>query len=184
MTSKHTPDPDRKSEDFKNLVDLLDVFSFAHHSLEEMQANMNREIMETIEGYRKDYSEMQRTLTEAETAIEVIATRHPEWFAEKKGLKTPYGMVKFTTSRPLVVANEELSLELIRRDAHGLALDPENLIREREELNLEVLATLSDEQLRAFKIRRETKENFSVVPAKIDLGKAVKEAAEKPEKAA
>jgi len=180
MTKNNTTAPDHKSADFKNIVDLLAIYSEASHRLDEMQANLNCEVVECIDGYKADYATMQKTLTETETALEVIATRHPEWFKEKKGLKTPYGTVKFTRSAPLVVPNAELSMELIRRDAAAvLALDPENLIRTVEELNLEVLETLTPEQLKVFKIRRETKENFSIVPAKVDLGKAVKEAAEK-----
>ena len=174
--------PDPKSEDFTNLVNLLSVYSEATHRLDQMQADMNGEMMETIDSYKDAYAKMQRTLTEAESALEVIATRHPEWFAEKRGLKTPYGTVKFTRSNPLVVSNEELTLELIERDAHKLGLDPENLIREVKTLNLEVLETLTDEQLKAFRCKREAKENFSVVAAKVDLGKAVKEAVEKPNK--
>lgn len=178
---KNKPDP--KSEDFTNLVNLLSVFSEATHKLDEMQANLNGELMLVIDQYKADYAAMQKTLTEAETALEVIATRHPEWFTEKKGLKTPYGTVKFTRSNPLVVPNEELTIELIERDAHGLGLDPENLIREVKTLNLEVLETLTPEHLKAFRCKREAKENFSVVAAKVDLGKAVKEAAEKTEAA-
>ena len=177
-----TPDP--KSTDFTNLVNLLSVFSEATHRLDQMQADMNGEMMETIDSYKEAYAKMQRTLTEAETALETIATRHPEWFAEKKGLKTPYGTVKFTRSNPLVVTNEELSIVLIEREAHALGLDPENLIRERKELNLEVLETLTEDQLRMFRMKRVPKENFSVQPAKLDLGKAVKEAAEKKTEAA
>lgn len=175
---KQTPDP--KSEDFKNLVDLLAVYSEATHRLAEMEANLNSDVMVCIDGYKADYAEMQKTLTEAETSLEVIATRHPEWFAEKKGLKTPYGTVKFTKSTTLVIPNEELSIELIRREAHGLTLDPENLLREKTELAVEVLETLTDDQLKAFRIKRASKQNFSVTPAKVDLGKAVKEAAQKP----
>jgi Bacteriophage Mu Gam like protein len=171
--------PDPKSADFTNLVDLLAVFSEATHHLAEMAANLNSEMMVCIDGYKADYSAMQKTLTEAETALEIIAIRHPEWFKETRGLKTPYGTVKFTSSNPLVVSNEELAIELIERDAHRLGLDPENLIRERKELNLEALETLTPEQLAAFRVKRVKKENFSIVAAKIDLGKAVKEAAEK-----
>lgn len=177
-----TPDP--KSTDFTNLVNLLAVFSEATHKLAEMEANLNGEVMVVIDEYKADYAAMQKTLTEAETALEIIAIRHPEWFAEKKGLKTPYGTVKFTRSNPLVVTNEELSIVLIEREAHALGLDPENLIRERKELNLEVLETLTDDQLRMFRMKRVPKENFSVQPAKLDLGKAVKEAAEKKTEAA
>lgn len=179
---KQTPDP--KSEDFKNLVDLLGVYSEATHRLAEMEATLNGEILQAIDEYKADYAALQKALTETETALEVIATRHPEWFAEKKGLKTPYGTVKFTKSTTLDIPNEELSIELIRREAHDLTLDPENLLREKTELAIEVLETLTDDQLKAFRIRRRSSEKFSVTPAKIDLGKAVKEAAEKKTPAA
>ncbi len=170
--------PDQKCEDFKNLVNLLSVFSEATHRLTEMEANLNCEMMTLVDDYKDGYAQMQRTLTEAEKAIEVIATRHPEWFSERKGLKTPYGTVKFHKSTGLSVKNEELSLELIKRDAKGLGLNPELLIRTHEELNLEALDSLTDDQLRAFRLTRHTKENFSVQAAKVDLGKAVKEAVE------
>lgn len=171
--------PDQKSEDFQNLVNLLSVYTEASHRLGEMEANLNAEMMETVDAYKEDYAGLQRTLTEAEKAIELIAVRHySEWFGERKSLKTPYGTVKFVRSTSIVVENEELSVEIIRRDAAKHGLDPALLIRTKEELNLEALETLTLEQLKAFKVGRQTKDNFSVVPAKVDLGKAVKEAAE------
>lgn len=179
-----TTAPDLKSEDFKNLVDLLSIFSEATHRLAEMEANLNSEMMAAIDDYKKDYAAMQKTLTETETALEVIATRHPEWFTEKKGLKTPYGTVKFTSSNPIMVGNEELTIELIERDAEAAGLDPKTFIRERKELNIEALETLTPEQLAAFRLKRVPRQNFSAVAAKLDMGKAVKEAAEKADKAA
>lgn len=179
---KQTPDP--KTDDYKNLLDLLALYSEATHRLAALEAAMNSEILETIDDHKEDYAVIQKGIAEAETALEVIATRHPEWFAEKKGLKTPYGTVKFTKSTTLVIPNEELSIELIRREAHGLTLDPENLLREKTELAVEVLETLTDDQLKAFRIKRASKQNFSVTPAKVDLGKAVKEAAAKKPEAA
>lgn len=176
--------PDPKSEDFTNLVNLLSVFSEATHRLAEMEANISSEMMNLVDDYKKDYAGMQLTLTEAERALEVIATRHPEWFTETRGLKTPYGTVKFRQSKVLVVSNEELVMEIIRRDAEKLGLDPATLLRQTTELNLEALETLPDEQLHAFKIKRQVKDNFSVVAAKVDLGKAVKEAATPNPKAA
>lgn len=177
--NKNNTAPDPKSEDFTNLVNLLSVFTEATHRLAEMEANLNGEMMATIDDYKKDYATMQKTLTETETALEVIATRHPEWFEEKKGLKTPYGTVKFTSSNPIEVGNEELTIELIKRDAKGLGLDGSKLIRTCEELNREALEALTPEQLASFRLKRVAKQNFSVVAAKVDLGKAVKEAAEK-----
>ena len=169
--------PDPKSEDFTNLVNLLSVYSEATHRLAEMEANISSEMMNLVDDYKKDYAGMQLTLTEAERALEVIATRHPEWFTETRGLKTPYGTVKFRQSKVLVIGNEELSIEVITRDAAKLGLDPTQLIRSHKELDKEALEKLTDEQLKAFRITRQPKDNFSAVAAKVDMGKAVKEAA-------
>lgn len=180
MTTKHTP-PDQKSEDFKNLIDLLAIYSEADATLAQMTANLNSDVIQAIDGYKDDYAGMQKTLVEAEQAAERIALRHPEWFTEKKSVKTPYGTVKFHRSNPVQVGNEELSIELIKRDAAQHGLEPGAFIRQREVLNIEALETLTPEQLKAFRLTRVAKENFSITPARVDLGKAVKEAAEKRE---
>lgn len=176
--SKNTQSADPQSQDFQTLVNLLSDYTEATHFLTELEGVIGQQMKDVIDQHKTAYARMQKLLTTSERELEIIATRHPEWFTEKKGVKTPYGTVKFTRSTVLEIKNEELSLELIRRDAHGLTLDPENLIRTRDELDREALEDLSDEQLKAFKIRRIPKENFSVVAAKVDMGKAVKEAAE------
>jgi len=51
-------------------------------------------------------------------------------------------------------------------------------IRTERKLNLEALEKLSDSELLALRVKRVPTSSFSVKPAKVDMGKAVKEAAE------
>lgn len=179
MAKPTTQQPD--SEDFRNLVNLLGVFTESTHRLAEMEAKLNGDVVEIIDDYKADYARLQKALTEAERAIELIATRNTAWFSDRKSLKTPYGTVKFTRSTAVVVKNEELTIEIIRRDAAALGLDASVLIRQQQSLNLEAIGELSDEMLKALRLAKTSRENFSIVPSKVDLGKAVKEAAAQSE---
>lgn len=163
------------------MVNLLAVYSEAANRLDELQASANGSLLELIDGAKEEYAKLQQTLTESESALEVIALRHPEWFSEKKrSVKTPYGTVKFHASSKLVVKNEEVTLLLLDKLADE---NPEfkraDYVRSKEELNIEALEKLDDAVLKKLRIERVPTENFSVVAAKVDMGKAVKEAAEK-----
>ena len=164
-----------QSEDFKNMCDLLSVFSEGTAQLKAMQGELDSMFISLIDDKKKEYAQFQQAVTQAETALEVLARRHPEWFAEKRSVKTPFGIVKFARSTSLEIKNEELSILLARSDLP----DGESYIREVEELDREALEKLDDATLKTLKIKRVTKDNFSVVAASVDLGKAVKEAAEK-----
>jgi hypothetical protein len=85
----------------------------------------------------------------------------------------PYGTVGFRTATKLDVPNEELTIALLERYT-----DADIYLRSRKFLNLEALETLSDSKLLDLKIQRITADKLTVTPAKIDLGKAVKKAAE------
>lgn len=166
------------TDQYKNLVDLLAVYAECTNRLEILQSEIHSGLIEIIDDKRKEYAETQAALSQAESAIEQIATSHPEWFSEKRrSIKTPYGTVSFRRSTKLDVANEEASIILIEQlcDEDAAA----QLIRQEKALNLEALEKLSDAELKQYRIRRVTEDNCSVKAAKIDLGKAVKEAAEK-----
>ena len=111
------PNTTEKPEDFKNLIDLMSVYSQASHSLDEMAAEINNMLLELIDDKRTDYASLQKALTESETAMEHIALSHPEWFTDARSVKTPYGIVKFHRSTKTVVKNEELTLLLVKQHA-------------------------------------------------------------------
>lgn len=166
-----------RTGDFENVVNLLSVLGEANRKLTALQADIQAGYLDLVNAHRGVYGKLQQTVTETEAALEVIARRNPSWFADAKTVKTPYGSVKFTSSKELVVANEEVSIKLI--EAFGR---PE-LLRATTELNREALAELSDAELAQFALVRKPKENLTVKTDVVDLGKAVK-SAEKSEAAA
>lgn len=172
------------TSDFKNLVDLLALFSDGTARLAAMQAEINQEYFGLVDERRKEYADLQEAVTKAESAIEALAVAHPEWFTKKKSVATAYGSVSSRSTPRLEVANEEASILLIK---HAFEQDPEaaaKLLRAEETLNIEALENLDDAELRRFRIKRVREEKIKVTPKKIDLGKAVNSAGAENEEAA
>lgn len=181
-----------KTEDFQEMINLLAVFTAATNQLNDLQSEANEDMLEWLDTAKGEYASLQEKLTKAEAALEIIARRHPEWFQTKKSIKTPYGVVKLTSSTSLEIPNQEATLvrmELKRERSRLIAdiaesegkeippvFDPAAFVRTHVELDREALEKLSDLDLAELGIRRVIEENFSVKPAALDLGKAVKEA--------
>ena len=164
---------------FRNLLKLLSLYSDATARLKEMEADNNQELLQIVDDKQKLYAELQLAVIESEKAIRGICQAHLEWFATRKSIPTPYGTPGFRKSTETVIPNEEATILLIKMHAKknpdfNLAL----YVRTEEVLDKESLEKLPEEQLRAFRVQRVEKENFSIKPAQIDMGKAVKEAAE------
>lgn len=174
-----------KTQDFADLVSLLAVYSSANNELTALESTVNGELLELVDDHKKDYATFQEALTKSESAIELIVRRHPEWFVGRKSVKTPYGTAKLHSATKLEPVNEEATVKLLRAEAKS---NPEfkadDFIRVNEVPNLEALEGLDDEQLKRFMVKRVKEEKFSVTPAKVDMGKAVKEAVEKQQAAA
>ena len=66
------------TDQYKNLVDLLAVHAEAANRLEILQSEIQGNLIEIVDEKRKEYAEAQAALSQAETAIELIATSHPE----------------------------------------------------------------------------------------------------------
>lgn len=183
------PDSIQLSDDFKEMLNLLSVFTEASNGLAALENSCNKELLDIIDEHKPDYSTLQEALTKSETALEVIALRHPEWFTTKQSIVTPYGAVKFHSGTKLQVDNEEVTVLLIEQRAKKGAeynvaektitpFTTDMYIRTERKLNLESLEKLTDSELLALRIKRVPTNSFSVKPAKVDMGKAVKEAAE------
>jgi hypothetical protein len=177
MSAKSEP----TKEDFANLVDLLAVYSDASNRLAELEASANGALLSIVDEHKAEYAQLQKALTDAESALEVIALAHTEWFGEnRKSIKTPYGTVKFRRGAKLMVKNEEATVLLIQREGeHNPEFKAEDYLRKVETLNIEALERCDDATLKKFRVERVSEDSFSVVPARVDMGKAVKEAAEK-----
>lgn len=183
--------------DFQNAIDLLAVYSDASNQLEELQARTNGELLELLDDKKKEYAKLQDIMAKAESALETLVLKHPDWFREdKRSIRTPYGTLKLHASSKLSVKNEEVSILLIeqalKQQATAAAADPNYkppfdaslLLRTTTVLNLEALENLDDATLKSFRIERVTRDNFSVIPAKLDMGKAVADASKQQQRAA
>lgn len=163
--------------DYTNLVDLFAIVSECTNRIKAMEADLHGEYLEAVDARRKEHAELQEKLIKAEQAIEFIARRHPEWFETRRSIKTAYGSVNFRKSTKLIVPNEEVSILLIQQ-ADDEELE-KKLLRVDTRLNLEALEKLTDAQLAGYRITRVPDDNFSIKPSTIDLGKAIKQDAEK-----
>lgn len=165
------------NDDYKNLVDLLSVFSEAQNRMDQLQVSVNEGTLEVVDEHKTEYAKLQKTLAEAETALEIIARRHPDWFEKRKTIRSPYGEVALKENpAKLVAANEEVSILMLENEGKANPEFNASLyLRQKTELNLEALGDLTDDELKKFRIKRVQTDTFSVKPAKLDLGKAVKE---------
>lgn len=176
MSAKPKNDNIPDAATYRELVDHLALLTDASNQFAALDAGIQTEIAAVVDSVRDEYSILQSAISEHEGAIRLIALKHPEWFTAVKTLKTPYGTVGFRAATKLEVPNEELSIALIERRPEG-----EIYLRSRKFLNIEALETLSDGDLKTLHIERVTADKLTVTPAKIDLGKAVKKAAETAE---
>lgn len=157
--------------EFKNLVDLMAIISEGSARMAELENSLQQDYLDLVDARRKDYASLQFTMGQAESAIEVLARTNPSWFEKAKTVKTPYGSVSLRTSKKLDVKNEEVSIVLLEQ----LGQDGLPFIRTQKALNLEALEKLDDSELERLRIRRVTTERLNIKPAKVDLGKAVKQ---------
>jgi len=163
-----------EAHDYTNLVNLLAVYSETDNRMGALQTSAQAEFLELIDGNKAEYAQLQQLLGETEGSLETLALAHPEWFPkDRKSIKTPYGTVKLTSTSKLDVANEEATIILIEGAGDEAR---EKFLRTKTELNLEALEALSDAELKPFRIKRIQSQSFSVTPAKLDMGKAVKDA--------
>ncbi|HSI08801.1 MAG TPA: host-nuclease inhibitor Gam family protein [Rariglobus sp.] len=154
--------------DFEALINFLDILGEAGRMLAALESEIETGYLEIVTLKRANYAKLQQMISENEAALEVIVRRNPSWFADKKNVTTPYGVVKFKSSTELVVPNEDASITLIEH-----AQRPE-LLRKTTELNKDTLSLLGDDELKKFGIHRKPKENLTIETKVIDLGKAVK----------
>jgi len=181
--------PDPKA-DYQNLVNLLSIYSEATSRLAELEAETNKAFLDVVDEKKSEYAELQKALTESETALKELAHLHPEWFAGEKTVKTPYGQVhsRSTTSHeapdpPSAIARiKAAQARAIKANNEVLATQLGALIRVEESINFEALSEITVEDLARFGIVRKTEESVTVKPQKVSLGQAVKAATKRAKK--
>lgn len=174
MTTKAKA-PEPVSAEYKNMVDLLAIFSDADNRLANLAAEVDSEMLEVTDSRRAEYARLQEILIKTETALEAIALAHPDWFATRQSIKTPYGSVAFRQSKVLEIPNAEVTLVLLEKESEqDKKFNLETYTRTKREINLEAFEQADESFLAKFRIRRVEKQNFKVTAAKVDMGKAVK----------
>ncbi len=168
----NTPAPTADPAAYKNLVDLMAIHCEATARMGELENDLQQCWLDLVDARRKDYAELQGILGNTENAIEESAILNPQWFSKVKTLKTPYGTVGVRKVSKLECKNEEVSLLLLEQ----LGQDGLPFVRTVKALNLEALEKLDDSELERLRIRRITANTYKITPAKVDLGKAVKNA--------
>lgn len=157
---------------FQRLVELQQLFAQSDTALDEVQINADRALSATTDRAKQSYAAAKALRDEAEAEILALVARHPEWL-DGRTIKTPYGQIEFRKSEKLEVASDEATVALI--DAiytrPGATHRPEQLVRTVRKPNLEVLGTLSDDELKKVGIVRKETESITVKRAKVDLGK-------------
>lgn len=159
-----------KDPDYKNLVDLLAIFSEATARQNALAAQLNQEYLDKVDEHKAEYTENQDKLSQAESAIGALIDRHPEWFDKKKTLTTPYGQVKVSSGKKIIAPSEEASMRLIRAEGKADAY-----IRSKDELDREALEELSDEELAKYGLVRQKTLSVKITAAEVELGEAIKE---------
>lgn len=159
---------------YKNLVDLMAIYNESSTRMDELENDLQMAWLDLVDARRNDYAELQEAVAGSSAAIETLATLNRQWFADSKTLKTPYGSVSFRTATKLEVKNEEVTILLIEQMGEDAAI----FLRLKKELNLEAMEHLDDADLKDMRVRRVTTESCTVKAARVDLGKAVKAAAQ------
>ena len=178
-TATLAPAPTALKTDFSDLVTLLDGLTETQNDLNALNAQLNTEHLANVRLHADRYKALQARASELTAALEVIAKRNPQWFAEKATLATPYGEVKRTSSTSLVVPDEAVTITLIKA-----AKREDDFLKTTTTVRLEVMEKLEDADLAKFGIQRKTEYNYNTKAAAVNLGKSVAAASKTVKKAA
>lgn len=180
-----------KKDDYKNLIDLLAVYSEVTTRLAELEVETNKAFLDLVDDTKADYATLQEALTATETALKDLALLHPEWFAgDSKTVKTPFGQVHShkTTSHEApdpvsaIARIKAAQARAIKAGNEVLATQLGALIRVEEKLNFDALGEVDVDDLARFGIVRKTEESVTIKAQKVSLGQAVKAAAKRAKK--
>lgn len=165
--------PKSSPEDYTLAVATMEELTEVHHELTRLGVWMNLKIASALKQYRPRYAELLSAAVGLEALLEKMVRAHPEWFATRKSISTPFGVSKLVESTRLELDDPEVVVQRINTAA---LVDPELdagvLVRRKDSPNLETLALLPDAKLGPLGVRRVTTQNFSFKPAEVDLSKA------------
>jgi hypothetical protein len=167
------------SPDYQNVLDLIQIIAQSVAELADIQSQADQHLYEFFDHFGKNlYSDLQTSIADATAAAEAICRSHPEWFLDRKSLRTPFGTATLRATSSLDIANEELTIALLETAGKT---DPEYLLAVKitKTVDRAVLSALDDLELKSFRVKRVEGQSFSVKPAEVNLGKAISTGEEK-----
>jgi hypothetical protein len=162
---------------YNEINELLFKFSTLNAALETAEAEIKTVQLAAAQDLLPKHAQAKVALAELESKLRSLSDRfYSELFPEdkKRTHATPFGALQLRKSTSLEVEDEEKSILRIKvactkelaRESEGVPprFTESQLIRTREELNLEALGELDDITLAAFGIKRVQKDTFKIVP--------------------
>ncbi len=156
-----TSDPE-----FLEAVDLMKTICIHNNSINSVQSMIDEVTLTVIADDGKELASCQMQIANAEEQLEQLCRSHPEWFTKVKRIKTVYGTFSLQKTGKLVMPDEAATIRKIRR--HRLV---EELLRKREEVDLEACERLPEEDLEMLGIESKKQEKFKATPAMTDTQK-------------
>jgi hypothetical protein len=170
-------------KEYNRINELLSEFSSLNAALEAAEAEIKTVQLAAARELLPKHAAAKVALSNLEGTLRTISDEHYEELfpSEKRTHKTPFGELQYRKSSSLEIEDEEKTIlkikvrateEEARRSEGGIPLfAEEQLIRTREELNLEALGELDDATLALFGIVRRHKDNFKIVPFALQADK-------------
>ena len=156
-------------ETWAEVLRLLAQYAEATHALLTLKVELTGYQLCHIDRARPRYGALQEAQQLAEAQLRALALSHPEWFAERKNLPTPFGQLKLTTATALEpTLSEEVSLALL--EAAGRT----EFIRVTKTLDKEALEKLDPAELAQYRLAFVTTTDIKITPAEVNLGQAFK----------
>jgi phage host-nuclease inhibitor protein Gam len=180
---------------YNTINELLSQFSACSAAVNAAEAEIVTVQLAAAEQLLPKHAAAKIALADLEARLRKLSDEHyDELFPpedKKRSHKTPFGTLKYNKSSSLEVDDEEKAIlkikvactdELAREsEGHPPRFTREQLIRTREELDLEALGKLDDLTLAAFGIKRVHKDNFKIAPFEMASDKPAKDNGKKQE---
>lgn len=172
---------------YNEINDLLSQFSTLSAALESAESEIKRVQLAAAQDLLPRHAAAKVALTDLEARLRKLSEQfYEELFPEdkKRTHHTPFGSLQFRKSSSLEVDDEEKAMlkikvactqELAREsEGHPPRFTEDQLLRTRQELNLDALGELDDATLALFSIARVHKDNFKVLPFEMKADKPAK----------
>lgn len=180
------------AQQYNRLNELLSEFSTLDAAFELAEAEIKTLQLAAAKELLPRHAELKIKMADMEAQLHKLADAHYAALFladERRTHNTPFGGLKYLRSTNLEVADEEKSIlkikvlateELARESSipnYRPKFTAAQFIRTREELDLEALAKCDDATLATFGLKRVHKDNFAVVPFKMQSDRPAKKPA-------